>query len=84
MTTPCPLLCHYLPAAQNFLATIWPLIEILRSLVTCRNVCGGKMRWQVPQLHNGARLEEWIPLVLASRKVDYSDTESADGRFDTG
>jgi len=28
--TPSPGL---LPAAQNFLATIWPLIEILRSLV---------------------------------------------------
>ena len=33
VTTPCRLLCHYLPAAQNFLATIWPLIEILRSFV---------------------------------------------------
>ena len=33
LTTPCRLLCHYLPAAQNVLATIWPLIEILRSLV---------------------------------------------------
>ena len=33
VTTPCRLLCHYLPATQNFLATIWPLIEILRSLM---------------------------------------------------
>ena len=33
VTTPCRLLCHYLSAAQNFLTTIWPLIEILRSLV---------------------------------------------------
>ena len=33
VTTPCRLLCHYLLAAQNFLATIWPVIEILLSLV---------------------------------------------------
>jgi len=33
VTTPCRLLCRYLSPAQNFLATIWPLIEILRSLV---------------------------------------------------
>ena len=32
VTIPCRL--GLLPAAQNFLATIWPLIEILRSLVT--------------------------------------------------
>ena len=31
VTTPCRLGLR--PAAQNFLATIWPLIEILRSLV---------------------------------------------------
>ena len=31
VTTPCGL--GLLPAAQNFLASIWPLIEILRSLV---------------------------------------------------
>ena len=31
VTTPCRL--GLLPAAQNFLASIWPLIEILRSLV---------------------------------------------------
>ena len=32
VTTLCRL--GLLPAAQNFLASIWPLIEILRSLVT--------------------------------------------------
>jgi len=32
VTMPCRLLCHYLPVAQIFLATIWP-IEILQSLV---------------------------------------------------
>ena len=31
LTTPCQL--GLLPAAQNFLTSIWPLIEILRSLV---------------------------------------------------
>ena len=34
VTTPCRLLCHYLACGAIFLATIWPLIEILRSLVT--------------------------------------------------
>ena len=29
----CRLLCHDLDSAENFLATIWPLIEILRSFV---------------------------------------------------
>ena len=31
VTMPCRLLCHYLPAVQNFFVSIWPLIEILRS-----------------------------------------------------
>ena len=35
MTTPCRLLCHYLDSgAEFFLATIWPLIQVLRSPVS--------------------------------------------------
>ena len=45
MTTPCRLLCHYLPAAHNFLATIWPLIEIVRSLV-----CDGLVAVVAPKI----------------------------------
>ena len=36
VTTLCRLLCHYLACGADFLATIWPLIEILRSLVSYR------------------------------------------------
>ena len=38
MTTRCRLLCHDLDWAQNFLAAIWPLIEIIGSLVFNRTV----------------------------------------------
>ena len=44
IVTPCRLLCHYLPAAQTFLATIWPLIEILRSRVEIRVTMNNKWR----------------------------------------
>ena len=43
-----------------------------------------KMRWQVPKLHNGARLEEWVSVVLAAWKVDHDGTDAADGRSDSG
>ena len=45
VTTPCRLLYYYLPAAHNFLATIWPLIEILRSLVLHFMVWETVWRW---------------------------------------
>ena len=38
------ILCHYLPAAQNFLATIWLLIEILRSLVNMQSTLYLRLR----------------------------------------
>jgi len=42
------------------------------------------MRRQVPQLYNGARLEEWFQMAPASWKVDHNDTKPANGRFDSG
>ena len=65
VTTPSRLLCH-LPAVQKFLATIWPLIEMLLSLFF---QCNKRISLKLFYVHTSAQIRPTVKVVVITLVV---------------